>query len=100
LYVIDLRADTNSVVVGSLEDLYTEKQIVSDINYIVSESLTGPMPVIARIRSSHKGYSAVIEPLENGKALVTYTEPQIGAALGQSIVFYDGELVVGGGIAE
>lgn len=100
LYVIDIKADTNSVVVGSEGDLYTEKQIVSDINCIALESLTDTMQVNARIRSSHKGYAATIEPREKGKALVTYTEPQIGAARGQSIVFYDGDVVVGGGIAE
>ena len=100
LYVIDIKADTNSVVVGSVDDLYIEKQIVDDLNWIAVQSLNEPVQVIARIRSSHKGYTAVVEPLENGKALVTYLEPQIGAARGQSIVFYDGDLVVGGGIAE
>jgi tRNA-specific 2-thiouridylase len=100
LYVIDIKADTNSVVVGSLEDLYTEKQIVDGLNWIAVQALNEPVPAIARIRSSHKGYAAVVEPLENGKALVTYREPQIGAARGQSIVFYAGDVVVGGGIAE
>ena len=100
LYVIDIRADTNSVVVGSLEELYTEKQIVDDLNWIAPRSLNGPVEITARIRSSHKGYAAVVAPLENGKALVTYKEPQVGAARGQSIVFYEGDVVVGGGIVE
>jgi tRNA-specific 2-thiouridylase len=100
LYVIDIRADTNSVIVGSVDELYIEKQIVDDLNWIAVQALNEPVQVIARIRSSHKGYAAVVETLENGKALVTYREPQIGAARGQSIVFYDGDVVVGGGIAE
>jgi tRNA-specific 2-thiouridylase len=100
LYVSDIRADTNSVVVGSLEELYTEKQIVDDLNWIAPRSLNGPVEITARIRSSHKGYAAVVEPLENGKALVTYKEPQVGAARGQSVVFYEGDVVVGGGIVE
>ena len=100
LYVIDIRADTNSVVVGSLEDLYIERQIVSDINYIAYESLNEPVKVTARIRSAHAGHGAVISPAGDGKVLVTYKERQIGAARGQSIVFYDGDIVVGGGVVE
>jgi tRNA-specific 2-thiouridylase len=100
LYVIEVSADTNSVVVGSLEDLYTEKQTVCDINWIAFESLRGTMQVNARIRSSHKGYAAAVESLENGKALVTYKEPQVGAARSQAIVFYGGDRVLGGGIVE
>jgi tRNA-specific 2-thiouridylase len=58
------------------------------------------MQVNARIRSAHKGYAAILEPCENGKALVTYQKPQAGAARGQSVVFYDGDVVIGGGIIE
>jgi tRNA-specific 2-thiouridylase len=100
LYVLDIRADTNSVVVGSVDDLYIEKQIVDDLNWIAVQALNKPVQAIARIRSSHKGYAAIVETLENGKALVTYREPQIGAARGQSIVFYDGDVVLGGGFVE
>ena len=100
LYVLDIRAETNSVVVGSENDLRMEKQVVDGLNWIAVQSLNEPVQAIARIRSSHKGYAAVVETLENGKALVTYREPQIGAARGQSIVFYDGDIVVGGGIVE
>jgi tRNA-specific 2-thiouridylase len=100
LYVIDIRADANSVVVGSVDDLYIEKQVVDDLNWIAVRSLNGPVEITARIRSAHKGYAAVVEPLENGRALVTYKEPQPGAARGQAIVFYQGDVVLGGGIAE
>ncbi|MEI6186587.1 MAG: tRNA 2-thiouridine(34) synthase MnmA [Dehalococcoidia bacterium] len=99
-YVIEVKADTNSVVVGGLEDLYTERQVVFDVNWIALESPRGTMPVTARIRSSHKGYAATVEPREKGKALVTYKDPQVGAARGQSIVFYDDDVVLGGGIVE
>jgi len=100
LYVIDIRAETNSVVVGRLEDLYTVKQIVDDVNWITVESLNEKVRVTTRIRSSHAGYKAVISPADNGKVLVTYEEPQIGAARGQAIVFYDGDVVLGGGIVK
>lgn len=100
LYVIDILADTNEILVGGLEELYTEKQIVSDLNWVAFESLAGDIALTARIRNSHRGHDAVVEPFEGGKVLVAYSEPQIGAARGQSIVFYDGDVVVGGGVAE
>jgi tRNA-specific 2-thiouridylase len=100
LYVLDIRADTSSVVVGSANDLCMEKQVVGDLNWIAVQSLKGPMEVNARVRSSHKGYAAVVGPYDDGEALVTYKEPQAGAARGQSIVFYAGDEVVGGGIVE
>ena len=100
VYVIDIRAETNSVVVGSVNNLRTEEQIVSDVNWIARESPAKAMQVMARIRSSHAGYEAVVFPHDNGEVVVKYKKPQVGAARGQAIVFYDGDVVVGGGIAE
>jgi len=100
VYVIDISAETNSVVVGSLKDLHTQEQIVSDVNWIAGESPAAATQVTARIRSSHAGYEAVIFPRDDRRVVVTYKKPQVGAARGQTIVFYDGDVVVGGGIAE
>ena len=99
LYVIDLQADTNEVVVGGIEDLRTEKQAVHEVNWIAMESLGGPLKVSARIRSSHAGYDAVISPLKGNEVSVEYMQRQIRAAPGQSIVFYSGDVVLGGGTA-
>ena len=98
LYVIDIRAGTNLVVVGRLEDLYTEKQIVSEVNWISMESLKERVKITTRIRSSHHGYAATISPLTDNKVRVEYSDRQIGAARGQAIVFYEGDVVLGGGI--
>jgi tRNA-uridine 2-sulfurtransferase len=98
LYVTDILPEKNAVVVGQKQELYVVSQTVSDLNWISIESLTGPMKVKARIRNAHHGYEATISPAGQG-VLVTYTEPQVGAAPGQAIVFYDGDVVVGGGIA-
>jgi len=100
LYVIDIMAETNTVVVGAMEELNTEEQIVSEVNWIARESVADAMQVTARIRSSHAGYEAAIFPRHDGKIVVRYKEPQTGAARGQAIVFYDGDVVVGGGIVE
>lgn len=100
LYVLAIKAEKNAVIVGEKEELYTGSQTIADLNWISIKCLDAPMEVKARIRNAHQGYDAVISPQENGKVLVEYKEPQIGAAPGQAIVFYDRDVVVGGGIVE
>jgi tRNA-specific 2-thiouridylase len=98
-YVIDIKPESNTIIVGQKEDLYRTGQAVHDLNWISIDSLTNPKEIRARIRSTHSAYAAVISPLDDNRVLVTYREPQIAAARGQSIVFYDGDMVLGGGIA-
>ena len=100
LYVTGIEPGTNAVRVGEKEELYTSSQTVVDPNWIAIEYLDTSREVKAKIRNAHQGYDAVISPQENGRVLVAYEEPQIGAAPGQAIVFYDKDVVVGGGIVE
>jgi tRNA-specific 2-thiouridylase len=100
LFVTDIKPELNSVIVGPREDLYIEGQDVNELNWIAIARLKDSREVRARIRSSHAGYDAVISPLQDKRVRVTYKEPQIAAARGQAIVFYDGDVVLGGGIAE
>jgi tRNA-uridine 2-sulfurtransferase len=99
LYVTDILPETNTVVVGQKDELFVSSQLVAEVNWIAVTSLDGPMKVRARIRNAHHGYEAVIAPAAEGLVAVSYDESQIGAAPGQAIVFYDGDVVVGGGIA-
>ena len=100
MYVIDIKAETNTVVVGRAGELYVENQVVDEVNWIGMESLKGPVKITAKIRSSHPGYAAIISPLVDDEVNVEYSERQIGAARGQAIVFYDGDVVLGGGIVK
>jgi tRNA-uridine 2-sulfurtransferase len=100
LYVTGIEPGTNAVVVGEKKELYTSSQTVSGLNWILIEKLEGPMEVKARIRNAHHGYDAVVSPAGAGKVTIHYKEPQIGAAPGQAIVFYDKDVVVGGGTVE
>jgi tRNA-uridine 2-sulfurtransferase len=100
LYVTGIEPRTNAVRVGEKEELYTNSQTITGLNWIAIEALYSPMEVKARIRNAHQGYYAVISPQENGRVLVAYKELQIGAAPGQAIVFYDKDVVLGGGIVE
>lgn len=98
LYVTDILPETNAVVVGVKQDLYVLSQTLTNLNWISIEDLHETMQVKARIRNVHHGYDATISPAGQEAVTVTYTEPQQGAAPGQAIVFYSGDVVVGGGI--
>lgn len=97
LYVVKVDAEKNQVVVGSPDHLLKREMIVTRPNWIAIAELTEPMRVSVKIRSRAEEASATIAPYEDGKALVTFDEPQRAITPGQATVFYDGELVVGGG---
>ena len=96
-YVLSKDAAANRVVLGSHEDLFTDSLTAEDLNFISVDKLTGSMQVSAKIRYSSRETPAVIAPLENGDVRVQFDEPQRAVTPGQTVVFYDGDIVVGGG---
>ncbi len=91
------RGDTRQVVVGNQEDLYSKTLRVHRTNLISVEDLTGPMRVTVKIRHRHEGAPAVIEKTGDDEILATFDQPQRAITPGQAAVFYDGDIVVGGG---
>ena len=89
---------TNRVVLGKNEDLFTREVHLKNVNLLSVDSIDSPMTVTARIRSTHRGTPASVVMTGTDTALVTFDEPQRAACAGQSCVFYDGDVVVGGGI--
>ena len=98
LYVLSLNKDKNTVVVGTKEESMGSSFIVDDLNWIAFESLTGAMEVNVKIRSAQTAAGAWIEPFEKNSVKVTFDSPTDGITPGQSAVFYQDELVVGGGV--
>lgn len=96
-YVVSKNLGTNEVVLGANEDLFSDSLIATDVNFISIEKLTEPMHVKAKVRYKQKETDAVITPLENGDVSVKFETPQRAIAPGQAVVFYDGDIVVGGG---
>lgn len=96
-YVINKDKATNTVVIGNEEELYSYSLTVYDINLISVEKLTGPIEVTVKTRYSQKEAAALIYPLENNRIGVRFTYPQRAITPGQAAVFYDGDIVVGGG---
>ena len=95
LYVVELRKDTNEVVVAFKEDSLNKGLIASNVNF----KLTSPIECQVKIRSAQEPKSATIKPWGE-KIAVEFDELQSPIATGQSAVFYDGETVRGGGIIE
>jgi tRNA-specific 2-thiouridylase len=97
LYVIQIKGDAHQVVVGPQEDLYTRILHTHRINLIAVEDLTEPMRVTVKIRHRHEGAPALIEKTGADEILVTFDDPQRAITPGQAAVFYDDNVVVGGG---
>lgn len=96
-YVVKKDLATNQVVLGSNDDLFSSHLVATDVNFISIDRLTAPMEVKAKVRYRQKETDAVITPLENGDVNVEFKTPQRAIASGQAVVFYDGDIVVGGG---
>jgi len=73
--------------------------IVKDLSWIISQKKTS-LTADVRIRYKHKESNATIKLLENGKAEIIFSEPQLSITPGQSAVFYRKDIVLGGGIIE
>ncbi len=97
LYVIQIKNDTRQVVVGKDEELYSRTLRASRVNLISAAELIDPMRVTVKIRHKHQPAPAMIESAGPDGVLVTFDEPQRALTPGQAAVFYDGDLVVGGG---
>jgi tRNA-specific 2-thiouridylase len=97
VYVIELDAETNRVVVGDDSALDRDEFTVERCNWHPFEQLAGPIEVTAKIRYNHPGTPATVTPLGPGGARVKLHEPQRAITPGQAAVFYQDDLVVGGG---
>lgn len=100
LYVIQIKNDTRQVVVGKDEELYSRTLRARRVNLISTPELREPMRVAVKIRHKHQPAPAMIEAAGPDEVLVTFDEPQRALTPGQAAVFYDGDIVVGGGWIE
>jgi len=100
LYVVAIDAAKNAVVVGERSDVFASEFTVSDVNWISVAEVTEPFTADVRVRYRHAESEAVITPLPNGFARVVFRLPQMAITPGQTAVFYNGDIVVGGGTIE
>jgi len=100
LYVTDIDPETNAIIVGSKEEIYRDELIASELNWIAIEELEQPIKVKARIRYTHQESAATVTPMDRDKVHVKFEEPQLAITPGQAVVFYQSDVVVGGGTIE
>ena len=99
LYVVELRKDTNEVVVAFKEESLNKGLIANQITLSAIDKVTEPIKCQVKIRSSQEPKPATIRPWGE-KIAVEFDELQSPIATGQSAVFYDNDTVLGGGIIE
>lgn len=97
LYVLEIRSETNEIVVGAKDFLYQNELYAENCNWIYFDKLEGQISAKAKIRYNTEEKSCRIIPEEN-RIKVVFDEPQLSITPGQSVVFYDENYVIGGGI--
>jgi tRNA-specific 2-thiouridylase len=97
VYVVELDAERNRVVVGDESALDRDEFTAERCNWHPFEKLDGPIEVTAKIRYNHPGTAATVTPTGNGTVRVKLHTPQRAITPGQAAVFYQDDLVLGGG---
>ena len=97
LYVLEIRGDKREVVVGAADELLSSTLRAKRVNWIAVDDLRAPMRVVAKIRHRHEPASATVEKTGDDEVLVTFDQPQRAITPGQAVVFYDEDIVIGGG---
>lgn len=97
LYVIKKDVSRNLVFLGPESALYSRSLLAEDCNFISQPELTAPLPVTVKTRYRQKDVPATLVPVDDGQVRVIFEQPLRAVTPGQAVVFYDGEIVVGGG---
>ncbi len=98
LYVVDIKPETRTVVVGSREELQVRAFEVEDLSFVAGTAPDTAFSANVKIRYRSAELPAVVKLLGEGQARVELEAPAMGIAPGQAAVFYDGDEVIGGGI--
>ena len=100
LYVCAVDPIANTVTLGKNQELFSNTLIAKGVNLISVESISSPMRVKAKVRYRHTEEWATVTQLDEDTLQVAFDQPQRAITKGQSVVLYDGEFVVGGGIIQ
>ena len=100
MYVIGIDAKSNRVILGEAGQEYSSGLVAAQAHFIPFDRPAGDLEVTAKIRYTAKEAKAVLRPYEDTKVMVAFDIPQRAITPGQAVVFYDGDVVIGGGIIE
>lgn len=100
MFVVDINSAKNTVVLGDHEEVFSSELIAKDVNFIPFDEINEPIKVQAKVRYSAKVSNATVYKEDKDKIRVVFDEPQRAITPGQSVVMYQDDIVVGGGIIE
>ena len=98
LYVTAIDAARNAVIVGEKESTYGTSLIAGNLNWLTAEPPARPFPASVKIRYRAPDAKATVTPREDNRAYVEFEQPQFAITPGQTVAFYEGDIVLGGGI--
>lgn len=96
-YVVSKNKENNTVILGSEDELFSDKLYADNVNLIAIEKLNSPMKVMVKTRYKQKESEATIFPIDEDRILVEFKEKQRAITSGQAVVFYQDDIVIGGG---
>jgi tRNA-specific 2-thiouridylase len=99
-YVTKIDVDNNAIYIGEKEEVYKKEFIACELNFIPFDTLEHSIEVSAKVRYFSPLSKAHVEPADKNQVKVVFKKPQWAITPGQSAVFYQGDLVLGGGIIE
>ncbi|MBE7029149.1 MAG: tRNA 2-thiouridine(34) synthase MnmA [Ruminococcaceae bacterium] len=97
MFVCEKDILNNKVVLGYSDDLMSDTLVATDVNFIPFDKPEDNLKVTAKTRYKQKEEPATLTMLDNGDVLVKFDKPQRAITKGQAVVFYNGDIVVGGG---
>ena len=100
LYVLELRKDSNEVVIGPADKTFKKSLVANNLSWVLGEPLTEEKRVSAKIRSTQQPVMATVRPIDDNSMEVVFDDMQKSIAIGQSVVLYDGDIVLGGGVID
>lgn len=98
MYVVKKDCENNRVILGRNDNLFTDTLKAANVNWIAFDNPSGEIRCTARTRYKQKETPATVVIKDGGNVEVKFDEPIRGITAGQSVVFYDGEYVLGGGV--
>ncbi len=98
VFVSKINLDTNEVIIGEEEDLFSSELVASNVNWIMFEKLVTKIKAEIKIRYHSQIQPGTIYPHKDELIIVKFNNPQRAITPGQSVVFYENDKVIGGGI--
>lgn len=97
LYVVEIQAEKNRLVVGEEKDLYRSSLLATDVNLVSIDKIECPMKVKTKIRYKHKEAPSEVFPVDEKNIRIVFDTPQRAITPGQAAVFYKEDILIGGG---